>query len=116
MAVKLAETTQADGDQLFFDSDFKNALEYMIPSIVDRGGNSVITIDRAENFAAKYDFYRILAKKMPTLPRAYWWITMRVNGIASPEQYQGDMDSIIIPALDYLNQLATSYRTIRPVR
>lgn len=114
MVVKLNQTKDGDGDQLFFDPDFCNSIEYLIPYLILNTGNSTLPLTQGDNLQSKYDFYRILAKKT-ALQRCYWWITMRINGYIQPTDYQGDRSAIILPDIGYLSSLATSYRTIHPV-
>lgn len=115
MPTKLNQTQSSDGDDLFYDLKFLNTLEYLLPYLILNVGNSTLNLSQIDNIQSKYDFYRILAKKTTSLPRCYWWITMRMNGYVQSSDYLGDRTSIIVPDLNYLNTLATNYKTINPV-
>ena len=114
MATQLSQSVTGDGDQLYYDPGFCNSIEYLIPYLILNTGNSTVPLVKADNLQAKYDFYRILAKKT-TLQRCFWWITLRMNGYVQPSDYLGDRDSIIIPDTSYLGSLLVQYKTINPV-
>lgn len=100
-----------DGDATFYDSDFMTFLESILPQISDIETVQAIAVDRSVALSCRGDFYRLLTKNLndTQIPRQYWWIIARVNGLASPDDYTGESTHVILPDFDTLNTLATKY-------
>ena len=100
-----------DGDATFYDANFMNFLESILPQLSDVGSANVIAVDRSVALACRGNFYRLLTKNIneSQIPRQYWWIILRVNGLISPDDYTGESSHIIMPDVEYLGTLAAKY-------
>lgn len=100
-----------DGDATFYDVNFLTLLESILPQLADVSTANVVAVERSVALACRGDFYRLLTKNIndSQIPRQYWWIILRVNGLGSPEDYTGESSHIILPDFEFLNTLASKF-------
>lgn len=56
----------------------------------------------------RYDFYSLLCHLK--IDSRYYWIILRVNNLTSPDEYLGDVRSIMIPELKFVQELLLKYQ------
>lgn len=111
MAFSGKMSSLGDGNPTFYTTGFMALLESILVDLSDLTTNQSIAIDRNIALSCRGDFHRLLTKNLNDngLPRQYWWITTRINGMYSPEDYTGESSHIILPDIAYLDSLATKY-------
>lgn len=113
----LANLSIVPGSNIYYDQDFRNVLESYLPYLRTVSTSSVLVVDRKRVIKYQFDFYGFLSTYQ--VPPFLQWLTMRMNFLTSPQddfQYLiGDeisAGSIVIPDMQEVNKIATSYQTV----
>lgn len=67
-----------------------------------------VKIDPIMHEHHKHNFYNFLREQV-TPERRYWYVIMRVNGMTSPTQFSENMDFMVYPKLQLIDQLHEQY-------
>lgn len=91
--------------------DFKVMLEDHLAVLSAKENiQSISDIVPMDAYRFEYDFFGLL-RYLGIQPR-YHWVVMRVNGLASPADYQRDKLSILIPNFDLVENLFSYFSTV----
>ena len=100
----------ATGQTDYFNPNFRYTLEAHIPYLLSLASTTSVTVNPHDTTVYNQDFFGYLLS-LNILP-CYHWITMRVNGMFSPTEFNSDINSIFIPSTKELESLRQSWNAI----
>lgn len=95
---------------IYFNQKWLRTLESMLDQIVQHPGVMAITVEPTLALRYQGDFYGLLTTQR--IPSKYQWITMRMNGLTSPDQYTGEARTFIIPSSDQIEENRQIFQTM----
>lgn len=110
MAQNIANKLGSYESNQYYDPKFHTILKDHLLKIQKSIGTQPMVIDPNVAFHGKGDLYLVF--KQMSLPPKYWWITMVLNNISSPEQYDGERTSFLLPDQEYIDDLFRLYNTV----
>lgn len=97
-------------DELTYsDPGFLVMIESHLTYLRGLSSNYVMTATNQQGFKYEGDFFGLLNEL--GIEKKYHHIVMRVNGYLSSADYKGDVLDIVIPSLDEVTLLKTTYQT-----
>lgn len=96
------------GDDLFYDSDFRNVLEDHMTYLRDNF-SQVKMISPDQSYQWRGDMFGLL--DVLGYARQYHWLIMRLNQFTSPLQFHENVLAILVPDTDEVNRIAQSHKT-----
>lgn len=99
----------SSGPDVFYAPEFRNTLEYHIPSLKTSDQTTVLIIKPAEALQFRGDYFSLLAQY--AIPPHYHWVVMRCNDYYSPMEFTESDLKIIVPDFGALDQLQQIYST-----
>lgn len=102
---------QTFDDSIYHDESFKTILEDHLPLLSNIDNiQEVKEVSPVDANRYEYDFYGLL--RYLAIPIPYHWITMRVNGLMSPNEYRKNMLTIKIPSIEIFEGLKTYHSQV----
>lgn len=107
----LKQLLQYEGPGAFYEDRFLAMIEDHLPIL--RLGSTELRIE--PNTAEKYrgDFYGVMTHA--SIPSQYWYVTMRINGLTSPIEYETSMELFYVPDYNYIEKLRSTYMTLQRI-
>lgn len=99
-----------DTPTIYYTEAIMNMLEQHIPYLLQGNRTTTIQVEVQRAHQYEYDFYGLLLTF--NIPRWMHWITMRLNGMTSPDEYRATMTSILIPDSTVLERLKSVESTV----
>lgn len=93
-----------DGPSIYYSNLFRTQIECHLPLLQSQIVSSVIAVTPADADSFRGDFYGLLIQYK--IPRQYHWITLRLNGMKSPDEYDGETLNFWLADQDFLTNLA----------
>lgn len=109
MAKNIAANVKDPGPTRFFSSSFRRTLMDHIDIIKSAVSTQPMVYDANAAYHCKGDLY-LLFRTIQLAPK-YWWITMKVNGYNSPEEFDGEYVNMILPDISYIDNLYRIHNT-----
>lgn len=106
--LRLRDSLQVDGPDVFYDQTFRDVLEMHIPYFRANYTHS-LTVETPAAQRHQGDFQGLLIE-LGVAPR-YHWFTMRLNGLHNPTEYDKEMLTVLIPEFSAIETLKTRHRT-----
>ncbi len=94
---------------VFSSSGLMNVLEDHIEYLRARADTTSLLIEGHVGAKYRFDFFGLLVHYGVT--DRLVWITMRMNGLRSPQSYEGDVGYILVPAQAEIDKIAQTYLT-----
>lgn len=110
MAQNIANSLVSYENKAYFEPKFQTMLRDHLAHIGSSVGTQPMVIDANVAYHSKGDLYMVF-RQMGLSPK-YWWITMIINNISSPEQYDGNRVNFILPDIEYIDDLFRLYKTV----
>lgn len=109
MAQNISNSVVPYENSVYFEPSFhRNLLDHL--ELIKRSvSTQPLLIEGDVAYHSKGDLYQVF-RQIGLSPK-YWWITMVINNITSPEQYDGERTSFILPDLSYIDELYLIYST-----
>lgn len=92
------------------DQMWMRTLESLLPTIRSRIDNSAFSVSPALALKYQGDFYGLLLENK--IAAQYHWITMRLNDMTTPTEYDGTKQIIFVPNTGYIDQQYVLYITL----
>jgi hypothetical protein len=91
--MKILDNIKKDKEPVFFSWSFFNEVE---ANIVKLSASAKITteVPAVEYATYRGDFYGWLMYKFPSMSPEHYWITLRINGMLSPHEFNEDKNII----------------------
>lgn len=99
-----------DTPTIYFTESIMNMMEQHIPYLLQGNNSTTMQVEPPVAYQHEYDFYGLLLTF--NLPRWMHWITMRVNGLTSPDEYRATMLQIRVPDPQVLERLKSVESTV----
>lgn len=114
MAGTSVSTLLADpGPSIFYDPDFRYTLEAHIQYLINDPAATRQIPENDDYIRYNADFYGYL--NHIGMPKYMQWITMRMNGMDDPMQFNRSVGQLTIPAQATLATLRTRYTTLQTI-
>ena len=110
MAQNIASSLVSYENPMYFDPGFQRMLRDHLVLIRQSNSTQPMIVDSNVAHHSKGDLYFVF-RQMGLSPK-YWWITMIINNITSPEQYDGERTDFILPDMQYIDELYQLYMTV----
>ncbi len=110
MVQNIANSLVSYENPLYFEPKFQRMLSDHLVKIKESVGTQPMVVETNVAYHAKGDLYMVF-RQMGLSPK-YWWITMIINNITSPEQYDGERTNFILPDYDYIDELYQMFNTV----
>ena len=110
MAQNIANNAVSYENALYYDPKFHTMLRDHLINIRQSVCTQPMVFDANVAHHAKGDLY--MAFRQSGLSPKYWWITMIINNITSPEQYDGERTNFVLPDIDYIDDLYRMFNTV----
>jgi len=107
MALSISTLQIPIGEVNMYSKGFRNLIENHIALLQVDPSTTQISLNPHDEDKYIGDFYELLQHLEVT--QDMFWITMRVNGLHSPLDYQGDLSQILVPSLTTIQNLLTRY-------
>jgi len=98
---------QNNGNPEYYSTEFKQLLEDHLPNIKTRYMRTFVPTEE-QNMRAEGDFYGLLTEH--NIPMDLHWVTMRINGLTSPTDYEGNLATVFIPDASVISGLLQKFR------
>lgn len=105
---KLVDLLLTDSPSIYYDSKFRQVMEDHIPYMIENNMYDVMTINDGQAYKYENDFYGLLVNS--NIDPNLHWITMRLNGLLHPGEYQQDQLTIKVPDRSVVNDILRMYR------
>ncbi len=100
---------QNDANDIFYDQDFMIVLERNLPLIRSTAITRPVEIEQALRYKGNFDGFCISLD----IDHDYIWIVMRLNGLINCHDWDGKMESILIPADSTIELIVQRHATIQ---
>lgn len=110
MAEPLQDLMRDDGAVVYYTESFRKTIEDHLDAMRTARSSLSIQVDGNIAYKFEYNFYGLL-RHLQVSPYMHW-ITMRVNGYLSPDEYLGSHVVIVIPDPEYIEKLRSTHNTI----
>ncbi len=97
-------------DAVYYTPGFLRTCESLLPKLRSSPTNTVLSIEPTLGHRYQGDFYGMLTASR--IAPKYHWITMRVNDISSPDQYDGTQLDFILPDFSIVESQMVMYKTL----
>lgn len=97
------------GDDVYYKDDFRQVVEDHLYVIRNDRKYTVESIEPMRAYKYAHDFYGLLQDLK--VPMQYHWASLRLNGLTSPEDYDGHSGTIMIVDPDVIEQLLATHET-----
>ncbi len=104
----LEDSMTDDGPEVYYNLDFRNVIEDHLELIKKAARTSYIGVDVFLANVNKGSFYSLLSQLSTPIPKQLHWITLRLNGLTSPHEYDG-RTSILLPDNEYIETLVRTF-------
>lgn len=111
MAMTVLELASKVPDYYYNRSEFRNIIEDHLQILKIKGRKIPLQVTPFQETKYRGDFYGLLHSI--NIPIELHWITMRINGLHSPMDYQGNIIELIGPDAVYINLLLQRYMNSR---
>lgn len=98
-----------EANPLTYTTAFRDMIEDHIPELCCGDNSVMLNIESSHAQEAEGDFYTLMY--IYSVPPDCHWVSLRMNGLTSPEQYRHDMIHVLIPRPDYVNALLKRFKT-----
>ena len=95
------------GSDVYYSKNYMDMMESHVAYLKTSTQSNVFIVDRDKAYVYRGDFYGYMNYR-GVAPK-YHWICMRINGYYSPFEFKADVDSLIIPSTEELEQIRVSY-------
>lgn len=96
-------------EQAYSDPGFLTLIESSLTYLRGLSGNYIITATEQQSYKYEGDFFGLLNEL--GIEKKYHHVVMRVNNLLTSSDYKGDFKDIIVPSLDEVALLKTTYQT-----
>ena len=100
---------QNDVREIFYDADFMLVLERNLPILRDTATTRPVDIERSLRYKGNFDGLLIDLD----ISHDLLWIVMRMNGLRNNYDFDGKMESLLIPADTTLDVLVERHSQIQ---
>lgn len=100
---------QNDVREIFYDPDFMLVLERNLPLLIDTAITRPIAIEKALRYKGNFDGFLIEHE----IPHDLLWIVMRINGFRNNYEFNGKMESLLVPADSTLDMIVDRHEQIQ---
>jgi hypothetical protein len=104
MTMKVINLSKRNYHNGFYSNEFRNLIENHLQILKNTSKvTSSTPIDGIKEIKYRGDFNGLLMSI--DIPIHLHWVTMRMNDLAGPTDYQGNLDIILIPDVNYIDFL-----------
>lgn len=96
-----------DGSDEYYNEHFRNCIEDHLQYLNKDGNYTVVNFDNGTAYKYENDFIGLLISL--NIPKRLHWITLRLNGLTSPIQYDGTVNFVKTPTESILEELRTTW-------
>lgn len=109
----LADKMVNPGPNVYYNEQFRTMIEFHLPFL--RAKVSTVAAAIPGNLGLRYqnDFYGLLYE-IKIKPHLHW-ITLRLNGMSDPSEFQLDRVRILIPDENEIDALRTTFTTLHKI-
>lgn len=100
---------QNDVQEIFYDPKFMLVLERNLPLLIDTAIRRPVEIERALKYKGNFDGLCIDLD----ISHDHIWIVMRMNGLRNCYDFNGKIDSILVPADSTLTMISSRHMQIQ---
>ena len=100
---RLSDTITDAIPSVAYTQEFHTMLENHVLLLIRSSGSQVIGVENGKALQYDSDFFGLLGTLL--VPPKYHWVTMRCNGLYSPNDYTSSVTSIILPNFDEIDAL-----------
>jgi hypothetical protein len=97
------------GDVNYYTPAIRQMIEDLRSRIVTSASTSTVEITLDLEYRFRGDFYKLLQQMK--YPQDMFWIIMRINGLHSPIDYDGNLGTLLVPSRHTLDTLVQKYMT-----
>lgn len=91
------------GEVNYYSQTFRNTIENHLDFFRNDVSTTTLVLDVHDEYKYRGDFYGLLLKNK--IHQDMFWITMRVNALHSPIDYDGELKLILVPSTYKINAL-----------
>lgn len=95
--------------EVFSSPGLMNVLEDHIEHLKSRVDSINILVEGHIGAKYRFDLYGLLNHY--GVPHSLMWITMRINGLRSPQNYTGQIGYVLIPPQSEIDKIVQTYNT-----
>ena len=101
------------GDKNLYDVAFRNIIESHLKYLREHLNTQSIRLDPHIEYEYAGDFYGLL--QAMGYPHDIQWILMRVNGLHSPIDYTGELETILVPPDAVITMLLSRHLNVSTI-
>lgn len=109
MASALSGMIASEGEAVFYEEQLRHVFEDHLDYFIKHEETEQLTIDPHQAYKYEGDMYGLFLAL--SIPREYYWITMRMNGFSTPTDFDGESRSLLIPPRNAVRSVVQTYRT-----
>lgn len=98
-----------NSDGKYHTAGFKRNMEDFIPKLMNSDKTRTVTLEYAVTKKWTGDFFGLM--KELKLDYNYRWIAMRINGLHSPSDWDGEELTVLVPATTEIDAILAKYLT-----
>jgi hypothetical protein len=100
---RLTDTITDANPSIANTQEFHTMLENHVLLLIRSSGSQVLSVENGQALQYDSDFFGLLNTLL--VPPKYHWVTMRCNGMYSPNDYKSSVTSVILPNFDEIDAL-----------
>lgn len=102
-----------DMPSVYYEEEFRYTLEQYLPRLRKSEGTISFDLTPREKAVFHGNFIGLLLER--SIPTYLHWIIMRLNDIDSSYDFNGELDSILIPDNEALDRIREQYQTVHRI-
>lgn len=96
-----------EGGAVYYSKGFMDVLESHLYYLRNSDKTTTFVVDRNVADIYRGDFFGYMNYR--NVEQKYHWIHMRVNGYLSPFDFKPDVDYLLVPSIEEIEQIRASY-------
>lgn len=108
MTITVLSKAIPDGGAVYYEDAWRDVIEFHLPLISSTGNNTTIPVVDSDTIKYQFDFFGLLQEY--GIPVWLHWITMRLNGLGAPTEYDGSLRTLVIPDNQMVKQILAVYQ------
>ena len=102
-------SVQNDVQEIFYEPSFMLVLERNLPLLIDQAIRRPIEIEKALKYKGNFDGLCI----EHDIDHDHIWIVMRMNGLRNCYDFDGKLDSLLVPSQNSIDMIVSRHMQIQ---
>lgn len=111
--VSLSSRIDVSAPAVYYDDRFKMMIEQHLTALIAHKGNTYLKVTPLDMEVWQGNLYGYLYSEQ--VPVFQHWLIMRMNGMDSTLDFDGDFTNLILPDIEQINRLRDLFNTVHRI-